>query len=373
MAAEVPEQALNLVSTAGELADVCAQFAAARVRFFTQGMDALLGPVAAGGLEKLDLAGEDLGWEGVGVSQAEFATLGDLGFVASAAHTVFVHPTVIHRLPGSAFYYLALAGLGGKAARRIAPVLSQTAAAAAAGRTPRRRVPPAEAAIVNRVIAEILRVPGITRHHLDLLPLLTTGATLDGGWKDRVGRIGALTVACLMAHALAEAVVTVEVGADGTEADYDWNAVAFASPAEQLNLAPPMAIRLHNGCLILFAKRFSKDPDFSVLAADGTVLAAGEVKGGTDPQSAWERLSLALRTFTDIRTKGYRVYTMLFGLTMPLGSVIGDEGRRGILHYLNNPDPTTPFLNTAFNIWRLRSSGAERARLRATLLQLCGL
>ena len=341
--------------------------------FFAQGMDALLGPVATGDLERLDLTGEDLAWEGVGVGPAELAALAKLGIGSERVHTVFVNPAVVDRVPGSAFYYLALAGLGGKAARRIVPVLAQVAKAAAEGRRPRRRVPAAEAVILNQVMAETLKAPGIAARHLRLLPVLATGATLDGGWKDRVGKIGALTVACLMAHSVADRVASVQVDREGTEAGYDWNTAAFATPAQQLDLPAPTTIRLTNGCAITFAKRFSKDPDFRVLDPDGNVLAAGEVKGGTDPQSAWERLSLALRTITDIRTEGYRVYTMLFGLTLPAGSVVGDARRRGILHYLNNPDPTTPFLNTAFNTWRLRSSEAERARLRATLLQVSGL
>jgi hypothetical protein len=368
-----PAQAALLINTQDELAEVCTQFAAAHARFVAHGIHSSPVVTAAAALTALDTSGLD--WQSVGVLANDRKACISLGLLDGQAHVVFAHPHVVERIPGSAAYYLALSGLGGKAARRIVPSLARLAAQVASGGNSAGLLSVKDAALVNRQVSEIIRLPGFTLDQLRLLPLLSVGATLDGAWKDRVGRIGALTVACMMAHLLHEHVQKVGAGPNENPVGYDVHEVAYMTPASQLpySEAVPSTIVLANDVRIEFARRYSTDPDLIVRAPDGEWLAAGEVKGGTDPQSAWERLSLALRTITDIRNSGYRAHTMLFGLTLTRSSVMGTKTRQGILHYLTSPNPATPFLNSAFNIWRLRASEAERERLRVTLLQVCGL
>lgn len=148
-------------------------------------------------------------------------------------------------------------------------------------------------------------IQSITKHELYGLLLASTGAQIDGSWRNAIGDEAEKVVQRLLVKEMKErnllAALIPRVG----------QAVELYEPErleEQLgNIERYRGILLTNRTSILF----SSDPDVSLLNRGGETICALEVKGGADTAGALERYGAAKKSFEEVRRLAPHVVTIL--------------------------------------------------------------
>lgn len=148
-------------------------------------------------------------------------------------------------------------------------------------------------------------IQSITKEELYGLLLTSTGAQIDGSWRNAIGEeaekvIQRLLIKEVKEHKLLAAFMPQK-----------GQAVEIYDPAridEQLGeIERYRGILLTNRTSILF----SSDPDVSLLDQNGITLCVLEVKGGTDPAGALERYGAAKKSFEEVKRTAPNVTTIL--------------------------------------------------------------
>jgi XcyI-like restriction endonuclease len=207
---------------------------------------------------------------------------------------VFCHPKALREHPELVAYYRNIAALSQKSVkyltgiepkryesdRQIRPTLNEAEAQALAK-------------LFNEHITLIVdsSILSITERELEALLFASTGAQIDGSWRNRIGEeaehlVQRLLVKEAVRHQLVQAFIRREkseiVPFDERQAD------ELLSELETYR-----GIMLASKTSILFAS----EPDIALIAHDGATIAAIEVKGGTDPAGALERYGAAKKSF----------------------------------------------------------------------------
>ena len=148
-------------------------------------------------------------------------------------------------------------------------------------------------------------IQSITKEELYGILLTSTGAQIDGSWRNAIGEEAEKVVQRLLVKEVIErnllAALIPRIG----------QAVELYDPTkleEQLGQIERFrGILLTNRTSILF----SSDPDVSLLDPSGATVCALEVKGGSDPAGALERYGAAKKSFEEIRRSAPNVWTIL--------------------------------------------------------------
>ena len=148
-------------------------------------------------------------------------------------------------------------------------------------------------------------IQSITKEELYGILLTSTGAQIDGSWRNAIGEEAEKVVQRLLVKEVIErnllAALIPRIG-QAVEL-YDPNKLE-----EQLGQIERFrGILLTNRTSILF----SSDPDVSLLDPSGATVCALEVKGGSDPAGALERYGAAKKSFEEIRRSAPNVWTIL--------------------------------------------------------------
>ena len=148
-------------------------------------------------------------------------------------------------------------------------------------------------------------IQNLTKEELHGVLLASTGAQIDGSWRNAIGEEAEKVVQRLLINEAKERqlLAALITRADSRNEGYD-----PVKLSEQLS-------NIHNYRGVLLANQtsilFSSEPDISFLDASGNTVCAMEVKGGADPAGALERYGAAKKSFEESRRFAPDVYTIL--------------------------------------------------------------
>lgn len=187
---------------------------------------------------------------------------------------VFAHPDILSAHPKTSIYYRGISFLPRKQVQQLTGVL---VAAWEKGEeaSPKREAVEKVCKAYNAVISSIIE--GAADWSLDdgqRNIIATMGITLDGMFRNKIGSMAETIVQEKILDWLQDAAVTISEKAPG---EYLLNE----------------AVRM----------KFGSDPDISFVSPDGDLIATIEIKGGTDPAGALERLGAMTKSFTETPAK----------------------------------------------------------------------
>jgi hypothetical protein len=264
-----------------------------RTRFFARKLDEiglrgaleLLGSlVAKGKSERLHwslpkLAISDAAWRRVAASNRDRLIY-------------FCHPSVIETHPILITYYRGAALLSQKG-MAYAGVHAEGIEKGRVSLSPDAAVTIAR--LVNRHVSELLEYRDLQPVEVERLAYVALGAQIQGSWNNAVGAGATQNVKrLLVAHWYASGVI----------ASLQKKRVKY--PAEPGDLEVTLdsipdysGVYFSNGSTAVFAS----EPDVSLRNPRGTLTGAIEIKGGTDPAGALERLGAAEKSFRAARAE----------------------------------------------------------------------
>ncbi|WP_348254086.1 XcyI family restriction endonuclease [Leptolyngbya sp. AS-A5] len=259
---------------------------------------------------------------------------------------VFCHPRLLREHPPLLGYYRNLAALSQKAVKYLVKIdvkkiesdvnnqisLSLEQALALA-------------TLFNEHITLIVdaSIQSLTKEELHGMLLASTGAQIDGSWRNAIGEEAEKVVQRLLINeAKDRSLLSAFISRTGTAVEhYDSRKLE-----EQIgNLHRYRGILLTNQTSILF----SSDPDISLLDANGVTVCAVEVKGGADPAGALERYGAAKKSFEEARRITPGVPTLL------IASCITPEVQTRIKQ--------DPLITSYYNLTELLKEGAASYNL----------
>lgn len=222
--------------------------------------------------------------------------IGDDAFAYVANHPglhliqVFCHPRLLREHPRLLAYYRHIAALSQKGVGYLTGIevkrfetdtenkfaLDSTQAVALAS-------------LFNEHVSHIVdsSIQSMTADELHGILLTSTGAQIDGSWRNAIGEEAEKVVQRLLASEARERnLLAALIPRAGLAAE----SLDPAHVQTQLGqIERYRGLLLTNGTSMLFAS----DPDVSLLSAQGTTVCAIEVKGGADPAGALERYGAA--------------------------------------------------------------------------------
>jgi len=229
------------------------------------------------------IPGEALNWdlEALGISERAWARVIHRGIKPIR---LFAHPDVLISLPRSVGYYRGLAMVSLKSMNGIHLSVERFES----GRS-RQPMDADKAAAVarrlNTLVSHLIESDReINPREFDLWRGMTAGATAQGAWQNHKGEATELLVREKLYRYLDESGLLEE------------GATQEANP-----------LRLRDGRWI----RFASEPDLALHAADGTIQAAVEIKGGIDPAGVLERIGAALKSLSRIKQENPNARTIL--------------------------------------------------------------
>ncbi len=183
-------------------------------------------------------------------------------------------------------------------------------------------------------------IESLSKEELHGLLLTSTGAQIDGSWRNAIGEEAEKVVQRLLIKEVKERnLIAALIPRTGP-------AVEVYDPAkleEQVgHIERYRGILLTNRTSILF----SSDPDVSLLNAAGATICTMEVKGGADPAGALERYGASKKSFEHARLLTSNVTTIL------VASCITTE-----VHTRIQQDP---LISAYYNLTELLSEGSAK-------------
>lgn len=179
------------------------------------------------------------------------------------------------------------------------------------------------AALFNEHISLIVdsSIQSLTSAELRGILLSSTGAQIDGSWRNAIGEEAEKVVQRLLVkEAKARNVLAALLPRIGPGVEV-YDPAKIDAQLGQIELY--RGVMLHSGTSILF----SSDPDVFLLDRSGRTICAIEVKGGADPAGALERYGAAKKSFEEARRINPGVMTILVAscLTMEVRNRIQQD------------------------------------------------
>lgn len=221
---------------------------------------------------------------------------------------VFCHPKLIREQPALVAYYRNIAALSQKSVSYLAKVNVKNFEMPAPTAKPLREDQAlALAKLFNEHISLILdsSIQTLSSDELKGLLLTSTGAQIDGSWRNAIGEEAEKVVQRLLVNEAKEnGLLSAFLPRAGT-------GVTRYDPASIQDLLSRIhefrGVMLSNQTSILF----SSDPDIALVSKSGETTCAIEVKGGSDPAGALERYGAAKKSFEQARRIAPNVPTIL--------------------------------------------------------------
>ncbi|MEA5553666.1 XcyI family restriction endonuclease [Anabaena cylindrica UHCC 0172] len=250
---------------------------------------------------------------------------------------VFCHPRLIREHSSLLAYYRNIAAIPQKAVQYLAKVNLKKIEADEEN----KYILTEDKALVlsllfNEHISLIIdsSIQSLTQEELYGILLASTGAQIDGSWRNAIGEEAEKVVQRLLIKEAKErnllaAFILRNKGVEAYNPD---------QLDEQLgNIEAYRGVMLANHTSILF----SSEPDISLLNNQGTTVGVIEVKGGTDPAGALERYGAAKKSFEEALRINPEVKTIL------IASCITPE--------VNNRIQNDPIISVYFNLTEILS------------------
>ena len=142
----------------------------------------------------------------------------------------------------------------------------------------------------------------INMKNLNALMYSSAGTTIDGSWRNKIGDEAETMVKSYIARpAIENGWVDSLIDKNNSPVEFDPNFDYVA------NIFLFRGIKLKNRRTLLF----SSEPDISFISEDAKPVTVIEVKGGTDPAGALERLGAIKKSFEHSRDENATVETIL--------------------------------------------------------------
>jgi hypothetical protein len=281
------------------------------------------------------------GWANWGIGEDAYAYVnGNSNFQLIQ---VFCHPRLIREHPVLVAYYRNIAALSQKAVKYLVGIDIKKIETDESNRYPLTEDRSWRLAhLFNEHISLIIdsSIGSFTEDELSGMLLASTGAQIDGSWRNAIGEEAEKVVQRLLVkeakerNLLAALIPRVGTGVDLYNPD---------ELEEQLgNIERYRGVMLVNHTSILF----SSEPDISLLGNQGTTVGVIEVKGGADPAGALERYGAAKKSFEEALRRNPQVNTIL------VASCITAQ-----VHTRIQNDPT---ISTYFNLTEILSENSTQ-------------
>ncbi|NWJ95755.1 MAG: XcyI family restriction endonuclease [Chloroflexi bacterium] len=221
---------------------------------------------------------------------------------------IFCHPKLLREHPQLLGYYRNIAAISQKGVSYMAKVNVKKIETDLEGRlsiTQEQAL--ALAQLFNEHITLIIdsSIQSLSKDELYGIMLISTGAQIDGSWRNAIGEEAERVVQRLLVNE------TKERNLIGAFIPHSGKPIELFNPdstEEQLgNIHKYRGILLTNQTSILF----SDEPDVSFLDKTGNTIGVIEVKGGVDPAAALERYGAAKKSFEKARRITSNVPTVL--------------------------------------------------------------
>jgi hypothetical protein len=226
--------------------------------------------------------GEHLEWDlpALGISQDAWSKVIHRGI---RPLQVFAHPTILLTINRSVGYYQKLALVSLKSMERI----GLRVASFESGKNRHRmdaQIARQVAHRLNELISRLVEAEGdLDSRGFDLWRGMTAGATAQGSWQNRKGRVAEDIIKGLVRQRLR-----------------DGRLVATERSRENIDI-------LVDGKTV----RYGSEPDIAVQGDSGAILVAVEIKGGIDTAGALERLGAALKSLSRAKSENPNAVTIL--------------------------------------------------------------
>ncbi|HVB75119.1 MAG TPA: XcyI family restriction endonuclease [Ktedonobacteraceae bacterium] len=268
---------------------------------------------------------------------------------------VFCHPKLLREYPALLAYYRNIAALSQKAVRYLTNIDIKKYEEDKENRYLMTEVQGLTLSrLFNTHISLIIdsSIQSLSKDELQGLLLTSTGAQIDGSWRNKIGEEAEKIVQRLLVNEAKERnLLSALIPITGTSA-------VIYNPTEleeQLgHIERYRGILLTNQTSMLF----SSEPDISLLDKQGTTVGVIEVKGGADPAGALERYGAAKKSFDESRRINPTVNTIL------VASCITQEVRTRI-----QQDPTISFY---FNLTEMLSDSTISGQFMQQVFSMLG-
>lgn len=220
---------------------------------------------------------------------------------------VFSHPRLLREYPKLIAYYRNVAALSQKSVSYLSsthPVKFENGDNKDLPETQAKKL----SKLFNEHISLIIEsaLEGFNNEHIKGLLFASTGAQIDGSWRNAIGDEAEKVVQKLL---IKEAMDLSKLTAFLLKEDPPGLERFDKEKAkEQLERIKDFkGFTLNNKRSVLF----SSEPDVSMIDTDGSTIAVVEVKGGTDPAGALERYGAAKKSFEQALRHNSKVITIL--------------------------------------------------------------
>lgn len=221
---------------------------------------------------------------------------------------VFCHPKLLREYPTLLAYYRNIAALSQKAVGYLSNI---NVSKYETDQEHKTALNDQQITVLTQLFNEHMSliidssIQSFTEQELQGLLLTSTGAQIDGAWRNAIGEEAERVVQRLL---IKESVKIGLLSAFIPRSGMGMETFIPAQLEEQLgNIGRYRGILLNNQTSILF----SSEPDISLIGKDGTTVGVIEVKGGTDPAGALERYGAAKKSFEDTHRTSPRAKTLL--------------------------------------------------------------
>lgn len=199
----------------------------------------------------------------------------------------FCHPAILTRKPRLIAYYRMAATLSQKAVQRIIADVSRFEDGA------RTRISSTKVTqltqLFNSTMSRLISQGPLPPTELHALLFMAAGTQVDGSWRNEIGQGAEATVRRLLIEHFFESGQVKHLVRRRDEGIETIDDLARTLSA----VGRYRACVIHNDGQLLFGS----EPDITLVDPSGEVAGAIEVKGGTDPAGALERLGAAGKSF----------------------------------------------------------------------------
>lgn len=257
---------------------------------------------------------------------------------------IFAHPRLLREHTALAAYYRNVAALSQKSVGYLCsvnPARYENSTKTSMNQTDALAL----CRLFNNHISLIIdnAIEGFKREHIKGLLFASTGAQIDGSWRNAIGDESEKVVQKMLIKGAIESSRLTAFLLRGNSGNVEQfkkkNIAALLDRVRQFR-----GFMLKNKRSVLF----SSEPDISLLDQDGTTIATIEVKGGTDPAGALERYGAAKKSFEEAVRQNSKVVTIL------VASCITSEVETRV--------KSDPSIKRFFNLTALVTVVAERER-----------
>ncbi len=171
---------------------------------------------------------------------------------------------------------------------------------------------------------------GFNNEHVKGLLFASTGAQIDGSWRNAIGDEAERVVQkLLMKQAIDLSLLTAFLLRDNHSSVEKFDKREAKNQLDRIKEFKGFTLNNKRSAL------FSSEPDISLIDADGSTIAVIEVKGGTDPAGALERYGAAKKSFEEAIRQNSKVITIFIASCITSEVEERVKKDKTIKHYFN--------------------------------------